>query len=158
MSPPPAITRRVRVKRGRDTALLGGRACRGLGWRVASRLAQQLLCESTLRRTNARNSPAIARQYTRWRAFLGGYTAAVLCAGACSRATAHRQMDSAEPEQMDRVPAIASGSGVTLTEIGIISSQAGLALERPGGGLFEPGLAGFQHFATPGLKKEPSNE
>lgn len=58
------------------------------------------------------------------------------------------------PGAMHRIPAIASECDVDLAEIGVITGHAGLALERPGGGLFEPGLEGFQHFAATGSKRE----
>lgn len=52
------------------------------------------------------------------------------------------------PEKIDGLPGIAAECGVDLSIIGNISSQPGLVLKRPGGGLFEPAQAGFQHFSA----------
>ena len=52
-------------------------------------------------------------------------------------------------ERLAQVMQLADETGVEVSEIGKIRSAPGLVFKRPGGGAFELGDAGFEHFSTP---------
>ena len=54
------------------------------------------------------------------------------------------------PESEAALPGLSRSAGVELTVIGVIEDRNGLLFRTPGGERYQPGFAGYQHFAGPG--------
>ena len=53
---------------------------------------------------------------------------------------------TARPSSLDQLDSIAAACGIEITVIGNITGDPGIKLRRPGGGLYEPVHAGYEHF------------
>ena len=52
-----------------------------------------------------------------------------------------------------RLPELEEAGGVPLTVIGSITERAGLKIHQPGGGLYQPGSPGYEHFRDNGAAR-----
>ena len=53
---------------------------------------------------------------------------------------------TAKPSSLDQIDSVAVACGIQITVIGSITGGAGIKLRKPGGGLYEPVQAGYEHF------------
>jgi thiamine-monophosphate kinase len=53
-----------------------------------------------------------------------------------------------------RLEALARAGGIEVTVIGAITPEPGLVLREPGGGVYQPAQAGYEHFRDPGVNTQ----